>query len=86
MTKSINQSKADREKELSIITDFADGMAEFMEDLPGAFSKTLRAHMVRKKIGEDELAFRCYLSVRTISKYLNHNGEKKKYENASGNR
>ncbi|MDE6748099.1 MAG: hypothetical protein K2K21_03415 [Lachnospiraceae bacterium] len=76
-----NQSKADKEKELSIITDFADGMAEFMEDLPGAFSKTLRAHMVRKKIGEEELAFRCHLSVQTISKYLNHNGEKKKYEN-----
>lgn len=76
-----NQSKAEREKELSIIVGFADDMSKFMEDLPGSFSKTLKAHMKRKDVNEEELSFRCHISVQTISKYLNYNDEKKKYEN-----
>ena len=76
-----NQSKSERESELSKITDFAADMAEFMENLPGAFSKTLKAHMDRKGVNEEELSYRCHISVQTISKYINHNDEKKKYEN-----
>lgn len=76
-----NQSKEEREAELAKISDFANTMADFMEDLPGSFSKTLKAHMTRRDVNEEELAYRSNISTVTISKYLNHNNAEKKYEN-----
>ena len=76
-----NQSKEEREKELSLITDFIDDMVDVLGDLKGSFGKTLKAHMDRRNVNEEELAFRSHLSVPTISKFINHDEETKKYEN-----
>lgn len=76
-----NQSKEKREKELAKITDTAASIADIMAGLPGGFSNTLRAHMQRKNINEEELAYRSNISTVTLSKYLNQNDAVKKYEN-----
>ena len=56
-------------------------MVDFMEVLPGGFNKTLRAHMNRLDVNEEELSYRSNISTVTLSKYLNHNDAEKKIEN-----
>lgn len=75
-----NQSKASQEEAMLKISDCAKDIAEQIEDL-GGFSKTLKYHMKRKDIREDELAWQSGVSAPTISKYLNDPDCKKKIEN-----
>lgn len=74
-----NQSKEKRKEELSKIADFSEELAETMGNLPGSFSKTLRAHMKRRNINEEELSYRCNISTVMISNYLNHEDQEKKF-------
>lgn len=76
-----NQSKEQREAELSKVVTFSKGLSELLQRLPGGFGQTLREHMKRKDINEEELSDRSHLSTVTISKYLNHEEENRKYEN-----
>ena len=75
-----NQSKSMQEAEMLKISDCAKDIAEHIEDL-GGFSKTLKHHMKRKNILEDELAWESGVSAPTISKYLNNPDCAKKIEN-----
>lgn len=75
-----NQSKAEQAKEMLRISDDAKEIANQINDL-GGFSNTLRFHMKRKDVNEEELSWRSGLSTPTISKYLNDNDCTKKIEN-----
>ena len=75
-----NQSKVEQAKEMQRISDDAKAISEQINDL-GGFSKTLRYHMKRKDINEEELAWESGISTTTISKYLNDNDCAKKIEN-----
>mgnify|MGYP003106389075 FL=1 len=52
-----------------------------MCELPASFGGTLKYHMKRLDINEEELSDRCHLSVQTLSKYINDNAADKKYPN-----
>lgn len=76
-----NQDRSERCKKLVKIADVSEDIASVMENLPSGFGGTLRYHMDRLKVSEEELSFRCHLSVQTISKFINDNGADKKYAN-----
>lgn len=75
-----NQSKVEQAKEMQRISDDAKEIAAQINDL-GGFCKTLRFHMDRKDINEEELSWESGISTTTLSKYLNDNDCTKKLEN-----
>lgn len=75
-----NQSKVEQAKEMQRISDDAKEIAAQINDL-GGFCKTLRFHMDRKDMNEEELSWESGISTTTLSKYLNDNDCTKKLEN-----
>lgn len=76
-----NQNKVERCKNLEKIADISEEIATIMGDLPGSFGGTLKYHMKRRSVNEEELSYRCNLSVQTLSKYINDNAADRKYVN-----
>lgn len=76
-----NQSKMTRKDELSKVVETTEQMAEIMEEIPQSFGKTLKYHMDRLDINEEELSYRSNISTQTISKYINQSNAEKKYAN-----
>lgn len=75
-----NQSKTEQAEEMRRISDDARDIAAKINDL-GGFCKTLRFHMDRKDMNEEELSWESGISTTTLSKYLNDNNCAKKLEN-----
>jgi len=75
-----NQSKVEQAKEMQRISDDVKEIAAQINDL-GGFCKTLRFHMHRKDMNEEELSWESGISTTTLSKYLNDNDCTKKLEN-----
>ena len=76
-----NQSRSERCKNLTEIADVSKNLSEIMGELPSGFGGTLKYHMKRLDINEEELSYRCHISPQTLSKYINDNGADKKYAN-----
>lgn len=76
-----NQSKLMRRDELSKVVSASENIADILDEIPESFGKTLRYHMNRLGISEEELSFRSHVSVQTISKYINQSNADKKYPN-----
>lgn len=76
-----NQSRSERCKNLEKIADVSEDLSAIMGELPSGFGGTLRYHMNRLNVNEEELSYRCHLSPQTLSKYINDNGADKKYAN-----
>ena len=76
-----NQGKLTRREELSKVVESSEKIAEIMDELPGGFGKTLKYHMERLDINEEELSYRSHISTQTISKYINNGSAEKKYQN-----
>lgn len=76
-----NQSRSERCKNLTEIADVSKNLSEIMGELPSGFGGTLKYHMKRLDINEEELSDRCHLSVQTLSKYINDNSIDRKYAN-----
>lgn len=76
-----NQSKSERREELSKVGEMSGELSKIMEELPQSFGRTLKYHMERRDINEEELSYQCHLSTQTISKYINQSNAEKKYEN-----
>ena len=76
-----NQSRSERCKNLEKIADVSEDLSAIMGELPSGFGGTLRYHMNRLNVNEEELSYRCHLSSQTLSKYINDNGADKKYAN-----
>lgn len=76
-----NQGKITRREELSKVVAVSDNLAEIMENMPQSFGKTLRFHMDRLNVNEEELSYRSNISPQTISKYINNSNAEKKYAN-----
>lgn len=76
-----NQSRSERCKNLEQIASVSEQIAKIKGELPGSFGGTLKYHMERLDINEEELSYKCHLSVQTLSKYINDNGADKKYPN-----
>lgn len=53
-----NQGKLTRKEELSKVVESSEKIAEIMDELPGGFGKTLKYHMERLDINEEELSYR----------------------------
>ena len=75
-----NQTKEERVAEYNKIHEIASEMEDVFETLPMTFSKTLKAHLDRMGMTEEELHFKCYVSTNTISKYVTDNNVNKKIE------
>ncbi len=76
-----NQGKITRKEELSKVVESSEKIAEIMDELPGGFGKTLKYHMKRLDVNEEELSDRSHISIQTISKYINNGSAEKKYAN-----
>lgn len=76
-----NQGKLTRKEELSKVVESSEKIAAIMDELPGGFGKTLKYHMERLDINEEELSYRSHISTQTISKYINNGSAEKKYQN-----
>lgn len=76
-----NQGKITRKEELSKVVESSERIAEIMDELPGGFGKTLKYHMQRLDVNEEELSDRSHISTQTISKYINNGSAEKKYAN-----
>ena len=76
-----NQGKLTRKEELSKVVESSERIAEIMDELPGGFGKTLKYHMERLDVNEEELSHRSHISTQTISKYINNGSAEKKYQN-----
>lgn len=76
-----NQSRSERCKNLEQIASVSGDLSDIMGELPASFGGTLKYHMKRLDINEEELSDRCHLSVQTLSKYINDNSIDRKYAN-----
>lgn len=75
-----NQSKTEQAKEMRKIAEEVKEISAVIDDI-GGFSKTLKFHMDRKGMNEEELSWESGISTITISKYLNDSDCPKKLEN-----
>lgn len=62
-----NQGKLTRKEELSKVVESSEKIAAIMDELPGGFGKTLKYHMERLDINEEELSYRSHISTQTMS-------------------
>lgn len=76
-----NQSRSERCKNLEQIASVSEELSDIMGQLPASFAGTLKYHMNRLDVNQEELSFRCNISVQTLSKYINDNGAERKYAN-----
>ena len=81
LTIKIIRAEARGCKNLEKIADVSEDLSVIMGELPSGFGGTLRYHMNRLNVNEEELSYRCHLSPQTLSKYINDNGADKKYAN-----
>ena len=69
-----NQGKLTRKEELSKVVESSEKIAAIMDELPGGFGKTLKYHMERLDINEEELRYSLIDVDKVTTAYLEAGG------------